>query len=87
MILGDTCTRACTFCNVKTGRPDQLDPHEPERVAEAIAKLNLTHVVVTSVDRDDLDDGGAQHFARVITPIRLQSPGTTIEVLTPDFQR
>ena len=87
MILGDTCTRACTFCNVKTGRPDQLDPHEPERVAEAIAKLGLSHVVITSVDRDDLDDGGAAHFARVITQVRLQSPGTTIEVLTPDFQR
>lgn len=87
MILGDTCTRACTFCNVKTGKPNLLDPHEPERVAEAIAKLGLAHVVVTSVDRDDLDDGGAGHFARVITMIRLFSPGTSIEVLTPDFQR
>lgn len=87
MILGDICTRACTFCNIKTGRPDQLDPHEPERVAEAIAKMGLSHVVITSVDRDDLDDGGAGHFARVIQNIRLQSPGTTIEVLTPDFQR
>lgn len=87
MILGEVCTRACTFCNVKTGRPDQLDPHEPERVAEAIAKMSLSHVVITSVDRDDLDDGGATHFARVIQQIRLMSPGTTIEVLTPDFQR
>lgn len=87
MILGEVCTRACTFCNVKTGKPDQLDPHEPERVAEAIAKLGLSHVVITSVDRDDLDDGGAAHFARVIRQIRLFSPATTIEVLTPDFQR
>lgn len=87
MILGDICTRACAFCNIKTGRPDQLDPHEPERVAEAVAKMNLSHVVITSVDRDDLDDGGAGHFARVIQMIRLFSPGTTIEVLTPDFQR
>lgn len=87
MILGDTCTRACTFCNVKTGRPDLLDPHEPERVAEAVAKMGLSHVVITSVDRDDLDDGGADHFARVIRQIRLFSPGTTIEILTPDFQR
>ncbi len=87
MILGDTCTRACTFCNVKTGRPDLLDPHEPERVAEAVAKMGLSHVVITSVDRDDLDDGGADHFARVIRQIRMFSPGTTIEILTPDFQR
>lgn len=87
MILGDVCTRACTFCNIKTGKPDLLDPHEPERVAQAIAKLSLSHVVVTSVDRDDLDDGGAGHFAQVIRQIRLFSPGTTIEVLTPDFQR
>ena len=87
MILGDTCTRACTFCNVKTGRPNLLDPHEPERVAEAVAKMGLAHVVITSVDRDDLDDGGADHFARVIRQIRLFSPGTTIEILTPDFQR
>lgn len=87
MILGEVCTRACTFCNVKTGRPDQLDPHEPERVAEAVAKMGLSHIVITSVDRDDLDDGGADHFARVIRQIRLFSPGTTIEVLTPDFQR
>lgn len=87
MILGDTCTRACAFCNVKTGRPDLLDPHEPERVAEAVAKMGLAHVVITSVDRDDLEDGGADHFARVIRQIRLFSPGTTIEILTPDFQR
>ena len=87
MILGSTCTRACAFCNVKTGRPDQLDPHEPEHVAEAVQALNLSHVVVTSVDRDDLDDGGASHFARVINAIRMTSPHTTIEVLTPDFLR
>jgi len=85
MILGRVCTRACTFCNVATGRPDLLDPHEPERVAEAVAALELSHVVVTSVDRDDLDDGGAGHFARTITAIRAAAPGTTIEVLTPDF--
>jgi len=85
MILGSVCTRACAFCNVATGRPDQLDPHEPERVADAVAKLGLAHVVITSVDRDDLDDGGANHFARVITTIRATSPQTTIEVLTPDF--
>jgi lipoic acid synthetase len=87
MILGRVCTRACTFCNVATGRPDLLDPHEPERVAEAIAALGLSHVVVTSVDRDDLDDGGAGHFARTITAIRAAASGTTIEVLTPDFLR
>lgn len=87
MILGAVCTRACAFCNVATGRPDLLDPHEPERVADAVAKLGLHHVVITSVDRDDLDDGGAGHFARVITAIRAQSPPTTIEVLTPDFMR
>lgn len=87
MILGDVCTRACRFCNVKTGRPDLLDPHEPERVAKAIQKLGLRHVVVTSVDRDDLDDGGASHFAEVIYAIRKVSPKTTIEVLTPDFLR
>lgn len=87
MILGETCTRACTFCNVKTGKPDQLDPHEPERVAEAVAKMGLAHVVITSVDRDDLEDGGANHFAQVIRSIRASSPGTTIEVLTPDFLR
>lgn len=87
MILGSTCTRACAFCNVKTGRPDLLDPHEPERVAEAVRELGLNHVVITSVDRDDLDDGGAQHFAYVIQHIRDMNPNTTIEVLTPDFLR
>jgi lipoic acid synthetase len=87
MILGDVCTRACAFCNVKTGRPDLLDPHEPERVAQGVAELGLSHVVITSVDRDDLDDGGAHHFADVITHIRKRSPGTTIEILTPDFLR
>jgi len=87
MILGSTCTRACTFCNVKTGRPDLLDPHEPERVGKAMSKLGLRHVVVTSVDRDDLPDGGAEHFAQTIRQIRQWSPGTTVEVLTPDFQR
>jgi lipoyl synthase len=85
MILGRVCTRACTFCNVATGRPDLLDPHEPRRVAEAVAALGLSHVVVTSVDRDDLDDGGAGHFAQTIAAIRTAAPGTTIEVLTPDF--
>lgn len=87
MILGSVCTRACAFCNVATGRPDLLDPHEPEHVAEAVAKLGLTHVVITSVDRDDLDDGGAAHFAQTITAIRAASPLTTIEILTPDFLR
>jgi lipoic acid synthetase len=85
MILGSVCTRACTFCNVATGRPDLLDPHEPERVAEGVAGLGLAHVVVTSVDRDDLDDGGAGHFVRTIEAIRQRAPATTIEVLTPDF--
>src|SRR5215472_11808701 len=87
MIMGDTCTRACAFCNVKTGLPQALDAAEPERVAEATAKLGLAHVVVTSVDRDDLDDGGAAHFAAVIRAIRARCPATTIEVLTPDFLR
>ena len=85
MILGSVCTRACTFCNVATGKPDQLDPHEPEHVAEATAGLGLAHIVVTSVDRDDLEDGGAQHFVRTIEAIRKRAPATTIEVLTPDF--
>jgi lipoyl synthase len=85
MILGSVCTRACTFCNVATGRPDLLDPHEPGRVGEAVAKLGLAHIVVTSVDRDDLDDGGARHFVRTIEAIRAAAPDTTIEVLTPDF--
>lgn len=87
MILGAVCTRACAFCNVATGRPDLLDPHEPEKVAEAVGTLGLEHVVVTSVDRDDLEDGGADHFARTITAIRAASPATTIEVLTPDFMK
>ena len=87
MLMGDTCTRACTFCNVKTGLPGPLDPGEPERVAEATEKLCLKHVVVTSVDRDDLDDGGAAHFADVVCAIRARCPATTIEVLTPDFLR
>jgi len=87
MILGAVCTRACTFCNVATGRPDQLDPHEPQRVGEAVAALGLNHIVVTSVDRDDLDDGGAGHFAQTIAAIRAAAPQTTIEVLVPDFLR
>jgi len=87
MIMGDTCTRACAFCNVKTGLPGALDPAEPARVAAATEKLGLAHVVVTSVDRDDLDDGGAAHFAAVIGAIRARCPNTTIEVLTPDFLR
>ncbi len=87
MIMGDTCTRACAFCNVRTGMPDPLDPKEPENVADAVAKLGLRHIVITSVDRDDLPDGGAQHFADVITAIRERTPTTTIEVLTPDFLR
>jgi lipoic acid synthetase len=87
LILGDVCTRACAFCNVKTGLPEALDAAEPERVADATAKLGLKHVVVTSVDRDDLADGGAAHFARTIRAIRAASPGTTVEVLTPDFLR
>jgi lipoic acid synthetase len=87
MIMGDTCTRACAFCNVRTGLPGALDPKEPENVAIAVAKLGLEHVVITSVDRDDLDDGGAQHFVDTILAIRERSPGTTIEILTPDFLR
>ena len=87
MIMGDTCTRACAFCNVKTGLPGALDPDEPGRVAEATAKLGLAHIVVTSVDRDDLADGGARHFADTIRSIRARCPQTTIEVLTPDFLR
>ena len=86
MILGSVCTRACTFCNIKTGTPDLLDPHEPDEVAKAVAGLGLEHVVVTSVDRDDLDDGGADHFVRVIQRLRATAPSTTIEVLTPDFR-
>jgi lipoyl synthase len=87
MILGSTCTRACAFCNIKTGMPDLLDPHEPESLAEAVAQMELHHVVITSVDRDDLPDGGASHFARCIARIRETSPTTTIEILTPDFLR
>ena len=87
MIMGDTCTRACSFCNVRTGQPDVLDGDEPARVADAVAKLGLNHVVITSVDRDDLADGGAAHFAAVIAAVRAAAPATTIEVLTPDFLR
>ncbi len=87
MIMGDTCTRACAFCNVRTGMPRPLDPGEPARVAEAAKELGLTHIVVTSVDRDDLADGGSAHFARVIDALRASSPSTTVEVLTPDFLR
>lgn len=85
MIMGETCTRGCSFCNVATGRPDALDAFEPGRVAQAVAKLGLRHVVITSVDRDDLDDGGAAHFAQTIRAVRHQNPETTIEVLVPDF--
>lgn len=87
MILGSVCTRACAFCNVATGKPDLLDPHEPEHVGVAVARLGLRHVVITSVDRDDLPDGGAEHFAQTIRAIRKASPQTTIEILTPDFLR
>ncbi len=87
MIMGETCTRACSFCNVATGRPDALDPFEPAKVADAVAKLGLEHVVVTSVDRDDLADGGAEHIAQTIRAIRRKRPEATIEVLTPDFLR
>ncbi|WP_421786618.1 lipoyl synthase [Hyphobacterium sp.] len=87
MILGDTCTRACAFCNVKTGLPDAVDHDEANRIADAVVKMGLEHVVITSVDRDDLDDGGAQHFVDVINAIRSASPATTIEILTPDFLR
>jgi lipoyl synthase len=87
MILGSVCTRACTFCNVATGLPDRLDPHEPAHVGEAVAELGLSHIVITSVDRDDLADGGAAHFAETIRRVRALAPATTIEVLTPDFLR
>jgi len=87
MILGEICTRACAFCNVTTGLPGAVDQGEPGRVGEAVAKLGLRHVVITSVDRDDLEDGGAGHFAAVIRAIRAASPGTTVEILTPDFLR
>ena len=85
MIMGDTCTRACAFCNVKTGLPDKLDVFEPYKISQVVKKMNLSHVVITSVDRDDLDDGGAEHFAKTINAIRKTSPETTIEILTPDF--
>ena len=85
MIMGDICTRGCTFCNIATGKPAALNPFEPGRVAQAVAELGLSHVVVTSVDRDDLADGGAEHFAMTIRAIRRHAPDTTIEVLTPDF--
>jgi lipoic acid synthetase len=87
MIMGEICTRACSFCNVATGKPNALDPSEPARVADAVAKMGLKHVVITSVDRDDLADGGAAHFAAVVRAIRLAAPATTIEILTPDFLR
>ncbi|MEM8555810.1 MAG: lipoyl synthase [Pseudomonadota bacterium] len=85
MIMGEICTRGCTFCNVATGKPQTLDVFEPGRVADAVQKLGLNHVVITSVDRDDLEDGGAEHFAQAIRAVRHRSPGTTIEILTPDF--
>ena len=87
MIMGDTCTRACAFCDVKTGKPEKLDPLEPFKIAEAVLKLNLKHVVITSVDRDDLDDGGSFHFYEVINETKKKNPNTSIEVLTPDFLR
>ena len=87
MILGETCTRACAFCNVRTGLPDPVDGEEPAKIADAVVQMGLEHVVITSVDRDDLDDGGAQHFVDVISAIRAASPKTTIEILTPDFLR
>ncbi len=87
MIMGDTCTRACSFCNVRTGLPNALEADEPARVADAVARLRLRHVVITSVDRDDLPDGGAEHFAAVIHAIRATAPAATVEVLTPDFLR
>lgn len=87
MIMGEICTRACAFCNVITGKPNALDPNEPENVAKAVRQMGLMHVVITSVDRDDLDDGGAEHFEKVIRAIRAASPETTIEILTPDFLR
>ncbi len=85
MIMGEICTRGCTFCNVATGKPDALDPFEPGRVAAAVEKLGLNHVVITSVDRDDVEDGGAEHIAQTIRAVRRKTPTTTIEVLTPDF--
>ena len=87
MIMGDTCTRACAFCDVKTGKPEKLDPFEDIKIANAVKKLNLRHVVITSVDRDDLPDGGSNHFKKVVETTRKKNPDTTIEVLTPDFLR
>lgn len=87
MIMGEVCTRACAFCNVSTGLPSPLEATEPERVADAVRQMRLKHVVITSVDRDDLADGGADHFAQVVRAIRAANPGTTIEILTPDFLR
>lgn len=87
MILGDICTRACAFCNIKTGKPGNVDPDEPQHVGEAVAKLGLRHVVITSVDRDDLEDGGAAHWVKVIESIKASCPDTTIEILTPDFRK
>ena len=87
MIMGDTCTRACAFCDVKTGKPGELDIYEPLKISNAVKKLELNHVVITSVDRDDLDDGGSSHFYKVITATKEKNPNTTIEVLTPDFLR
>ncbi len=87
MIMGDTCTRACAFCDVKTGKPSSLDIYEPAKISHAVKTLNLKHVVITSVDRDDLEDGGSNHFYKVINAIRLKNPNTSIEVLTPDFLR
>ena len=87
MIMGDTCTRACGFCDVKTGKPEKLDPFEDIKIANAVKKLNLKHVVITSVDRDDLPDGGSNHFKKVVETTRKKNPNTTIEVLTPDFLR
>ena len=87
MIMGDTCTRACAFCDVKTGKPGELDIFEPIKISNAVKKLNLSHVVITSVDRDDLNDGGSDHFFKVITQVRNKNPKTSIEVLTPDFLR
>ena len=87
MVMGEVCTRACAFCNVATGVPGVLDGDEPRRIGQAVRQMGLSHVVITSVDRDDLDDGGAQHFVEVIEAIRAASPGTTVEILTPDFLR
>ncbi|MFZ2620208.1 MAG: lipoyl synthase [Alphaproteobacteria bacterium] len=87
MILGDTCTRGCAFCNIKTGRPNPVNPHEPDTLAAMVAELNLKHVVITSVDRDDMPDGGAAHWAACITKVKAAAPHTTIEILTPDFRR